>query len=266
VAHLLPEQLLKDHIHGALVVESKEDLEEAKKLKKLIVNGDEKCVQGVKYDFRLSRHVLKAGGLLIDLNELSDVDQSSAFVRPGESVFVLTMEVLCLPGDVKAEISTKVRLSHQHIQMLGGFCVDPGYSGRLMFVLHNKGSTPWRLRPGKKLVAAQFYRLDAEEIPETQETRSFIDFPSTLVQAMTGYEPPSTEALGNKVSDLKGQVEKLETLIHDRFDWFKEYEESLKSTGKKLDDLAGQTAITQTHLEHLARIIHDPGSIGRRRA
>lgn len=55
-------------------------------------------------------------------------------IKPGETAFVTTEETLELPGDVFCQLSTKRKLSHEGILVLGGFYVDPNYKGKLFLV------------------------------------------------------------------------------------------------------------------------------------
>src|SRR5437016_3624732 len=102
-----------------------EQLERAVRDQTFIKGGDPRCAEGVKYDFRVGTRVLKASvGQPIDMLSIPEAER---FVDPGEVVFVLTQERLDLPRDMIAVLSQKRKLSHQGIQVLGGFCIDPLY-------------------------------------------------------------------------------------------------------------------------------------------
>src|SRR6266513_3507666 len=140
-----------------------EELREAVKRQTFIKDGDPESVEGVKYDFHLGSHILMAGGSPIDTDQLSELEKSKHHNGPGEVVFALTKEEMKLPPDMFAQLSPKRKISHAGVLTIGGFCVDPGYEGYLLLGLYNFSSTPFRLIPGKKVIAATFHRLDAAE-------------------------------------------------------------------------------------------------------
>ena len=115
-----------------------EQLRAAVDAQSFIKGGDRSSAEGVKYDFRIGTRVLKASvGQPIEMLSIPEQDR---FVEPGEVVFVLTEERLDLPRNMIAILSQKRKLSHQGIQVLGGFCVDPLYRGRLLVGLYNFSS------------------------------------------------------------------------------------------------------------------------------
>ena len=65
------------------------------------------------------------------------IPEVDRFVEPGEVVFVLTEERLDLPRNMIAVLSQKRKLFNQGIQVLGGFCIDPLYRGKLLVGLYN---------------------------------------------------------------------------------------------------------------------------------
>src|SRR2546423_648965 len=174
-----------------------EELASAVKEQTFIKNGKYDCAEGVKYDFRMGGRILKANyGQAVDINSLPETERANMFVEPGEVVFVLTEEILELPKNVMALLSPKRKLSHQGILVLGGFCVDPLYKGRLLVGLYNFSSTRFPLRPGKKLIAAVFYELQENETDGFKAPESEItDFPDELVTLIQGYKPIALQGL-----------------------------------------------------------------------
>lgn len=98
------------------------------------------------------------------------------------------------------------------ILTLGGFAVDPGYSGRLMFGLYNYSSTPFTLIPGEKLVGAVFYLLDEDEIMAMDEViapRAINKFPPRLISIIDKYSPIGLTSLEDSIKAIKEQMDGL---------------------------------------------------------
>ncbi len=184
-----------------------------------IQGGDEKCAEGIKYDFRLGKYFLKAGfNSPKSYEELLAVDK--AIVEPGEVVFVMTLERIELPMDMTINLYEKRKLSHDGINLLGGRCVDPGYKGILIFGLHNVTSSKFILEPGKKLVGATFLRLSEEEIvynptkiPETLET-----FPDGLLRLIENYKPMNPNYINSKLEELQTKLVEDKNILIKKMD------------------------------------------------
>jgi deoxycytidine triphosphate deaminase len=175
----------------------------------LITDGDPENVEGIKYDFQMGSRVLKAKySQPIDMNELPAVDRSAMSIDPGEVVFVLTKEHLHLSKDVIAILSPKRKLAHSGIIILGGLAVDPLYDGPLWIGLYNISSTPFPLMPGRKLIAALFYRLSEQEIGEfaVPESAGTGDFPDELINLIQNYKPVELRSLAEELSDTRARL------------------------------------------------------------
>lgn len=208
------------------------------KLKKMIrnnelmLNGKEKNIEGIKYDFTLSSRILKAKYKSpIDMNKLSEIQKKEMVIEPGEVVFALTEEKLKLPNNIFAQICQKRKLSHDGIWTLCGACVDPLYEGHLLIGLYNFASKPYSLRPTKKLVAAVFYELEKEETMKFIRPLPVIDdFPEDIIKLMERYEPISSESIINQINSLKEDLDSIKEDVRDRKDWFDRFQNSLKDT------------------------------------
>ena len=216
------------------------ELTEAVEKSTFIQGGDVSCAEGVKYDLRLSPRILKAKfGGPIDANQMSEVEKRDLRIEPGEVVFVLTEERLALPMDMVAQLSPKRKLSHAGILSLGGLCVDPGYTGHLLIGLYNLSSSPFQLRPGKKLIAAIFFRLhegETAEFPAPEEP--FDDFPDELVEVMQKYQPVAVQSVADAVQKLQIDLTNLRTEIRTHEDWYKRFKDSLEAHNEQIGKLA----------------------------
>lgn len=205
-------------------------LKEFIKNKKYIINGKEENAEGIKYDFRLGKKILKAKfNNPIDIDKLPEGEKKNLVVEPGEVVFVLTEEKLKLPVNIIAHLIPKRKISHEGILILGGFCIDPLYEGHLLIGLYNFSSENFPLRPGKKLIAATFCELDKEEIDKFTKPLPVIDdFPDELVLMMKKYSPVSTQGVLKQLNDLKIEIKKLCDANQNQEKWFVRFEENLE--------------------------------------
>lgn len=204
-----------------------------------IRGGDPSCAEGVKYDFRLSPHVLKAKfNRPVDASRMSEFDQRDLQVDPGEVVFVLTQEHLALPNDITAQLSPKRKLSHAGILTLGGFCIDPGYAGPLLIGLFNFSSTPFQLIPGKKLIAATFYRLEGGECGTFPTPEPLVGFPDELIQVMQKYQPLAVQAVADTVRVLEGELATLRNEMRSHENWYTRFKDSLEAHNAQIGMLS----------------------------
>jgi deoxycytidine triphosphate deaminase len=87
----------------------------------VVFGGKPDSVEGIKYDFRLGNKFLKASlERPVDFNELTGTDRAKAKIEPGEVVFVMTEERLCLPMDMFVMLAPKRKISHDGIAVMGG--------------------------------------------------------------------------------------------------------------------------------------------------
>ncbi|HVT15845.1 MAG TPA: hypothetical protein VHQ90_06620 [Thermoanaerobaculia bacterium] len=204
-----------------------------------IKGGDPDHAEGIKYDLTLGTLILKAGSAPIDTTQLSEVERGRLVVEPNEVVFALTQERLELPKDMMAQLSPKRSISHAGILVIGGFGIDPGYHGYLLLGLYNLSSTPFRLLPGRRVIAASFYRLEEGEAGDFPVPKPLDEFPPELIQTMEKYKPEGAQALQDAVRKLESDLRALrdEVAKHTRF------EETLDRHDKQIENLlAGLTA------------------------
>ena len=198
-----------------------EELRKAVALETFIKGGDPDSVEGVKYDFHLGTRILMTGGSPINTAQLSELEKSKLQIGPGEVAFALSEEQLDLSTDMFAQLSPKRKISHAGVLTIGGFCVDPGYKGYLLLGLYNFSSTPFKLMPGKKVIAATFHRLeDIEGKPSGKAPEPLNEFPLDLIQTMEKYKPESPGALLETIKKIESDLNNLRAEVnkHDRFE------------------------------------------------
>lgn len=209
----------------------------------IIEHGSEERVEGIKYDFCLGGRFLKAKHRQpVDISQFGPGETGDISVEPGETVFVLSQEILHLPDDIKAELSHKRKLAHEGVQVLGGFSIDPGYEGRLIFGIYNFGSEPFVLQEGRKLIAAQFYRLAPDEVGKFPKPTPLYDFPDELIHIARSLRAISPQSLEEKINALTIRFETLRENFDKREDWWENFQKSvdelkamIRSIGEDLD-------------------------------
>jgi deoxycytidine triphosphate deaminase len=232
-----------------------EEIKAAVQAATFIKDGDPTCVEGCKYDFRLGHRLLKAkfSGVEVDLREVVKIDPSAALIEPGEVVFVMIQETFDLPNNIKAELSFKRKLAHLGIILMGGFCVDPQYRGKLVFGMYNFSSKQFPLKYGSKLIAAQFYQLSPDEISQDAPLpESLNNFPDNVVEMIKIYQPVSMQR-------LKDEIDKIKARLDDRQRWVEQFEKMFIQIQEQIRDInyevkALLTALTQ---EKEKRMIED---------
>ncbi len=205
-----------------------------------IQGGDSSCVEGVKYDFRLSARILKARySSPIDASKLSETEKQGLSVEPGEVVFVLTEERLALPINMVAQLSPKRKLSHAGILTLGGFTIDPSYEGRLLIGLFNFSSTPFPLIPGKKVIAATFYKLEGSELGTfPRPVAPLDDFPDELIQVMQKYHPVAMQSVTEVIKQLQKDLVSLQDEVRSHETWYQRFKDLLDAHNTQIGSLA----------------------------
>jgi dUTPase len=173
----------------------------------IIQNGDVGCAEGIKYDFCLGEKFIKTG-----FNSPKSYDylleRDAAIIAPGEVVFVLTREYIDIPLDINIVLHEKRKLSQEGISLLGGRGVDPGYKGYLFFGLHNISSSPFPLKPGRKLIGATFYRLSDDEVVNPSKLpESWDDFPDDLERFVEKYKPVNPVAISTRLNELQKRLD-----------------------------------------------------------
>lgn len=204
-----------------------------------IKGGEPQCAEGIKYDFRMGSRVLKAKyGRSIDIDKLPEAEKAQMVVEPGEVVFVLTEERLELPASIMAHLMPKRKLSHEGILVLGGFCVDPLYSGKLLIGLYNFSSSRFMLEPRRKLIAAVFYELQDTERGVFQKPEASVDdFPAELVRLISSYQPIDLKGLRDDIYSLENQISNLRTEITTDKEWKRDFQTKLELQTANIDKL-----------------------------
>lgn len=217
---------------------------------KVIENGSLNNCGSLKYDFTLSDEILKSDfSTPVKLTDLSVEERRKALIQPGEVVYVLTKEKVNLPTNMYMSLSANRGMSEYGVLTLGGFAVDPGYSGRLMFGLFNYSSTPFSLMPGSKLIGGVFYQLDENEtidIDTLERPKPIDEFPARLVNIISQYSPTGMSSLEESIKTISKQMGALK--------------EELSRNKDELFSLRHLVQDTQEQTNRTSRTVHDLSS------
>jgi len=237
-------------------------LKEVIKNQTFIINGKEENVEGIKYDFRLGRRILKNRyNNPIDYDKLPEEEKKNMVVEPGEVVFALTEERLKLPANICAELKQKRKISHEGIMTLGGASIDPLYEGHLLVGLYNFSSENFPLRPGKKLIAATFYELEKEEMDKFKKPLPVIDdFPDELILMIKKHSPTSIQSVIEGLNKLRIEFSDLRDRWHDKEEWFDRFEDNLEKQFTLIkEERESRIACDKKFEEDLTKIIWKVG-------
>lgn len=214
---------------------------------KIIENGSINNCGSLKYDFTLSDEILKSDfNTPVKLMELSAEERREALIQPGEVVYVLTKEKVNLPPNMYMSLSANRGMSEYGVLTLGGFAVDPGYSGRLMFGLFNYSSTPFTLIPDSKLIGGVFYKLNENETIDTsslEKPKSIDKFPARLVNIISKYSPTGMITLEESIKTIAKQMDALK--------------KELSKNNDELFSLRHLVQDTQEQTNRTSRTVHD---------
>lgn len=199
-----------------------------------IKDGTEKSCEGMKYDFRLGNRILKSG-----INSRVPIDGiQQLYIAPGEVVFVMTQESLDLPMNIYCQLSTKRKISHDGIIILGGFVIDPGYSGKLIFGLYNVSSRSYPIIPGRKMVAGVFYEVSDEESKcFTCNPKPMNDFPDDLIKMIDEFKSIAVESLGGQLSSIKADINRLKEQLDSDKSWKEDFKRGLGENNEQIAKL-----------------------------
>ncbi len=179
--------------------------------------------------------------------------QDKLVIEPGEVAFVMTEETLDLPYNIFCQLSSKRKLSHGGIIILGGFTVDPNYNGKLIFGLYNISSRKYPIIPGKKLVAGIFYKLEDTEIQESSvKPVPLYDFPDELLALVKEYKPVSNkmlESFTKNIDELKEEIKYLKQRLDEDKNWSDEFKKGLSENNAQIKAIGVQISELTKNLQ-----------------
>jgi len=85
----------------------------------------------------------------------------SFFLHPRAFVLAITLEWICLPGDISAYVVGKSSWGRAGLIIATATGVHPGYKGCLTLELSNLGDMPIEMRPGMSICQLFLHRIEA---------------------------------------------------------------------------------------------------------
>ena len=128
--------------------------------------------------------------------------QGEAFtIPPGQFAFLITEEVVTVPGDALALISIRAKTKFRGLVNVSGFHVDPGYKGQLTFAVFNAGPVPVHLKQGQPIFLIWYASLDRESaLRKDGPARRGLD--PALITGIAG-ELQSFAGLSKKIKEVE---------------------------------------------------------------
>jgi len=143
------------------IKEAAKELHSGKDSAILIHDLNPEYLQGANYDLRLGEDFYVTTNKLPD--KLTRVGSNKALViEPGEFGLLMAHEYLCLPSDLMAFISIRMRYKCRGLVNISGFHVDPNWCGKLLFAVYNAGPNDVVLRYKEAVFMIMFEELKGD--------------------------------------------------------------------------------------------------------
>ena len=140
----------------------------------------EASIQPASYDLTLSRNFKKIkkqdciypNKTYVDFDEPCEVEDvpyvssthEGVIIRPGEFLLGASNEIVNLPIDVGALVSSRSSLGRMGISLVFGTWVDPGYAGNISIQIYNASPNPVRLIEGMRVMQLIFMQLTDKSV------------------------------------------------------------------------------------------------------
>jgi hypothetical protein len=205
--------------------------------KVIIRNGDIHSIEGVKYDFRIGPSFLKSRFRRpVEFDRLQDIDSlSGAEIEPGEVVFVMTKEQICLPTNMMIVLTHKGKIATTSE-------IFPDDLVRLItnYQPVNLSSVTEKLT----LLEGQFKALN-DQLMTSREWQEKFENNLTKIETET-----------SKVQDETAKIAVLlKEEVADRKEEVRTIRESVKRTEEKIGEVDKKTAVVEERRSHNSRIL-----------
>lgn len=163
---------------------------------------EEKRLDPASYRLAIGGEIYISPAKAKDKASVTFLDPREAFfIPPGQFAFLLSEEVVKVPGDAFALIALRTRTKFKGLVNVSGFHADPGYHGRLIFAVFNAGPGDVHLRRGDDLFTISFAWLDEETSRPRSEEERFLHIPSEIITPIAG-EVQSLAGLKESIDEV----------------------------------------------------------------
>jgi len=172
----------------------------------LIHDLDPECLQGANYDLRLGEDFYVTTNRMPE--KLTGVGSKKALViEPGEFGLLMTHEYLCMPSNLMAFISIRMRYKCRGLVNISGFHVDPNWCGKLLFAVYNAGPNDVVLRYKERVFMIMFEEV-SEEVPRERPESIYHGQENIPIETILGLRGTSVS-----VRNLDERVRRLEITL-----------------------------------------------------
>jgi deoxycytidine triphosphate deaminase len=179
-------------------------------------------VEAASYDLRIGTLVWQDPNTknirLLEFDEKKPVPEPLT-VLPGQMVFVITYEELCLPREVCGTVYSRNKLQKENILALNAGHVDPGYEGPIIIRLINLGLHSWSTRVGDAVFTVVFNNVDVEPDFQPKDPRTKEQMiSSATATALRAFSNPFHDLYKDQITrQLKDHYAEVETDLHKKF-------------------------------------------------
>lgn len=168
---------------------------------------DENRLDGAGYRLRLGRQAYISPASEDARASVTDLEPGKAFIiPPGQFAFLLTEEVVRVPGDAIAFISLRSKTAKfRGLVNVSGFHADPAYDGKLIFSVFNAGPGDVHLARGEELFTIMFADLD-QTSDRPRKGKGYMRIPSELIYPIAG-KIQSLAGLKTSIDDVEDRIE-----------------------------------------------------------
>ncbi|GGC91973.1 dCTP deaminase [Halopseudomonas salina] len=99
------------------------------------------------------------GALTVETQNLKK--KQTLIIPPHAICFLLAAETINLPADVTAKVSLRMTHIYAGMMLTTQPPFDPGYSGKVIVMLHNFSSSPVCIKSGERIATIEFMRLES---------------------------------------------------------------------------------------------------------
>ena len=145
---------------------------------------DDKRIDEAGYRLAIGHEVYLAEGSGANTTRLGK--NKDFCIKPGQFAFIITEEIVTLPGDMIAFISVRAGIKFYGLVNVSGFHVDPGYTGHLIFAVFNAGPTRINLRRGQDIFSIWVAELKSPIKPEDFPKKSYYSIDSEIINKLDG--------------------------------------------------------------------------------